>query len=147
MNKILTFICNQDKKLLLLKGDPTDPQLKKSIWYVVTGGYEACDNTLENTVKREIKEETNLNAKKIIYLNWVLEYESLGEKCIEYAYITFVDEEEIILNEENIDYEWLEKDDFIEKIDWFSDKKVLRLVLGKALNGEILFKKEIVEKC
>ena len=146
MNKILTFIVNQDKKLLLLKGSPDDPQLKKSIWYVVTGGCEDCDNNLEDTVKREIKEETNLEAIKIIYLNWIFEYTSLGEKCTEYAYITFVEDGNIILNEENIDYKWCDKEEFIEKIDWFGDKNILKYVLDKALFEEVLFEDTVVDK-
>ena len=91
MEKILSFIVNKEKKLLLLKGSPNDPQFKKSLWYVVTGGCESCDKTKEDTVKREIKEETNLEVEKTIYLNWIFEYMSLGKKCIEYVFLTFVD--------------------------------------------------------
>ena len=89
MEKILSFIVNENKELLLLKGSPNDPQFKKSLWYVVTGGFETIDKTKEDTVKREIKEETNVEAQKVIYLNWILKYKSLGIECIEYVYITF----------------------------------------------------------
>ena len=58
MSKILSFIVNDEKELLLLKGSPNDPQFKKSLWYVVTGGCEEVDKTKEETVKREVKEET-----------------------------------------------------------------------------------------
>lgn len=146
MNKILTFICNKDNKLLLLKGSPNDPQLKKSIWYVVTGGCEDYDKTLEDTVKRELKEETNLNAKNMLYLNWIFEYTSLCEKCTEYAYITFVEDGNIILNEESIDYKWCDFQEFIEKIDWFGDKNILKQVLEKALKEEVLFEEVVIEK-
>jgi 8-oxo-dGTP pyrophosphatase MutT (NUDIX family) len=146
MNKILSFIVNENKELLLLKGSPNDPQFKKSLWYVVTGGCENIDKTKADTVKREIKEETNLDSKKIIYLNWIFKYMSLGHKCIEHAFITFVKNETIILNEENLDYEWCNIDKFIEKIDWFGDKNILKLVLTKALNGELYFKSEQTEE-
>ena len=59
--KILTFIINEDNKFLLLKGNSNDPQLDKSIWYVVTGSKEDIDKNLFETVKREVKEETNLD--------------------------------------------------------------------------------------
>ena len=137
MNKILSFIVNEKKELLLLKGNPNDPQFHKSIWYVVTGSCEPNDITRENTVGREIKEETNLDAQKIIYLNWILKYESLGKKCIEYVYITLVKDGEIILNEENIGYEWCKIEDFIKEINWFGDKNILRLVLSEALEHKI----------
>ena len=147
MNKILSFIVNEDKKLLLLKGSPNDPQFKKSFWYVVTGGYEKEDKTREHTVIREIKEETGITEiNNIMYLNWIFTYNSLGVECMEYAYITFVKEEEILLNEENIDYKWCDLEEFTEKIHWFGDKSELIKVLGKALDNELYFKQEKIKK-
>ena len=101
MNKILSFIVNERNELLLLKGSPNDPQFKKSLWYVVTGGCEKFDKTKNETVKREVKEETNLDINKMIYLNWILKYNSLGSNCTEYVYMAFVENKNIILNEEN----------------------------------------------
>ena len=147
MNKILSFIVNEDKKLLLLKGSPNDPQFKKSFWYVVTGGYEKEDKTREHTVIREIKEETGITEiNNMMYLNWIFTYNSLGVECIEYAYITFVKEEELLLNEENIDYKWCDLEEFIEKINWFGNKSELIKVLEKALENELYFKKEKIQK-
>ena len=145
MEKILSFIVNENKELLLLKGSPNDPQFRKSLWYVVTGGCETIDKTKEDTVKREINEETNLDTQKVIYLNWILKYKSLGRECVEYVYITFVKNTNIILNEESIGYKWCDIDDFIKLIDWFGDKVILRKVLDKAINGELFFNKEQVE--
>lgn len=146
MEKILSFIVNQDKKLLLLKGNQNDPQFKRSLWYVVTGACEECDKTKGDTVKREIKEETNLEVNKTIYLNWIFEYISLGKYCIEYVFITFVNNGNIVLNEESVDFEWCNIEDFINKIDWFGDKKVLKLVLDNALEENIFFKNEQIDK-
>ena len=39
-----------------------------------------------------MKEETGLNVKESIYLNWIFKYESLGVECEEYVYTSFVDE-------------------------------------------------------
>lgn len=134
MEKILSFIVNENKELLLLKGSPNDLQFKKLIWYVVTGGCETVDMTKEDTVKREIKEETNLDVQKIIYLNWIFKYMSLGHKCVEYVYIAFVKNTNIILNEENLEYKWCNINNFVEKVDWFGNKTTLKTVLIKALN-------------
>lgn len=133
--KILSFIINEENQLLLLKGNSNDQQLHKSIWYVVTGSKEDTDNNLFDTVKREVKEETNLDVKEITYMDWYFEYESLGEKCIEYAYISKVRNGIIKLNEESVEYKWLDINDFINQIDWYYDKKDLEKKLKKYING------------
>lgn len=146
MDKILTFVVNEYNEILLLKGSKNDLQFKKSFWYVVTGGCEKYDLNREETVKREIKEETGIdNIKDIFYLNWIFKYTSLGIKCIEYAYITFVQKEKIILNEENIDYKWCDKEEFLEKIKWYGDKNELDNVLTKALEKKLYFENEKIE--
>ena len=146
MDKILTFIVNEYNEILLLKGSENDPQFKKSFWYVVTGGCEEYDMDREETVRREVKEETGLLANNNIYLNWILEYESLGIKCKEYVYISFVNKENITLNEESIDYKWCEFNEFIEQINWFGDKQILEKVLSLAIKKQIFFKVEKTDK-
>lgn len=147
MDKILTFIVNEYNEILLLKGNENDPQFKKSFWYVVTGGCEKYDLNREETVRREIKEEVGINKiKDIFYLNWIFKYTSLGVECTEYAYMTFVKKEKVILNEENIDYKWCNKKEFIEKIQWYSDKTELDNVLTKALDKKLYFEVEKIEK-
>lgn len=130
MEKILTFIV-KDKKLLLLLGSDKDPQFHKSFWYVVTGGCEPKDVSLEDTVRREVLEETGLDLIKIINLDWVFEYESLGEHCIEHAFISFTNTEKIELNEESIDYKWCDIDEFINLIEWYGDRNELKQMLIK----------------
>lgn len=145
MNKILSFIVNEKEELLLLLGSKNDPQFKKSFWYVVTGGCEEFDNTLIETVKREIKEETNLEIKDSIYLNWIFNYNSLGKNCTEYAFISHVKDAEIVLNEESIDYKWCKLDEFIKLIKWYGSKEELKKVIEEALKNKVFFKEEKVE--
>ena len=142
--KILSFIINDENKLLLLKGNDTDPELKKSIWYVVTGSVENYDKNFEEAVKREIKEETNLDVIKLINMNWTFRYDSLEGKCIEHAYISKVNNGNIILNFESIDYEWLDYDEFIEKIDWFYTKDELKIRLKEAISKILV--KYVIDK-
>lgn len=146
MDKILTFIVNEYNEILLLKGSENDPQFNKSFWYVVTGGCEECDSNREETVKREVKEETGLLTNNNIYLNWILEYESLGVQCKEYVYISFVTKDNVILNEESVDYKWCKFDEFIEQINWFGDKQILEKVLSLAIKKQIFFKDERIDK-
>ena len=146
MDKILTFIVNEYNEILLLKGSRNDPQFKKSFWYTVTGGCEDFDLNREKTVKREVIEETGLITNQNLYLNWILEYESLGLKCDEYVYISFVNKDDIILNEENIDYKWCNFNEFIEKINWFSNKEKLKKVLNSAMKGQVFLEVENKDK-
>ena len=125
MYKVFAFVINKENKLLLLKGSPNDPQYHKSFWYVVTGGREEEDDTFQDTVVREVKEETNLDVIEALPLNKEFIYESLGETCHEFVYACFVEDGEIILNEESIDYKWCDKDEFVDLIEWEGDKKEL----------------------
>lgn len=129
--KILTFIVNEENKLLLLKGNSSDPQFHKSLWYVVTGSKEDIDKNLYDTVKREVKEETNLDVIRIIDMDWNFTYESLGDKCIEKVFLSKVKSSDVKLNEESIDFKWLNINDFINEIDWFYEKEELKEKLAK----------------
>ena len=123
--KILTFIINENNEFLLLKTSDKDPQFHESFWYVVTGSCEKEDKSKIETVKREVKEETNLDVIQSIYLNKTFTYESLGSNYIEYVYLSKVNKNKIILNEEHIDYKWCTFDEFVELIHWFESKNDL----------------------
>ena len=129
VEKIITFIV-KDNKFLLLKGSDKDPQFHESFWYTVTGSVEKEDNSLEDAVKREVKEETNLEIERIEKLALIFEYESLGKKCIEHGFISYVSDDNIILNEENIDYKWCDINEFIKLIKWYDDKDKLVKILN-----------------
>lgn len=135
--KILTFIINENNQLLLLKGSENDPQFHKSFWYVVTGSCEKEDKDKLETIKREVKEETNLEVIESIYLNKIFKYKSLGTDCIEYVYLSKVNNANIILNEEHTDYKWCEFEEFIKLIYWFEDKTDLINMLKPFLNISI----------
>ena len=144
MKKILTFILNKENKLLLLHNNPENPIHGGDIWYTVTGGVEDFDKTLEDTVKREVKEETNLDVIDTMYLNVNFKYLSRRNiMCLEYVYISFVKDGDIILNEENIGYKWLDIENYISEIYWYYDKKELKNILEKAINKELYYKKEV----
>ena len=96
--KILSFIVNEENKILLLRNNPIDPAHGGDFWYTVTGGFEEYDKSGEDVVKREVKEETNLDVNEILYLNWIFKYVDKNLNCIEYAYISFVKNETITLD-------------------------------------------------
>lgn len=61
----------------------------------------------------------------------MFEYDCLGKHVLEHAYISYVDDEDIILNEESIDYKWCTLDEFIDNIKWYYDKDELKTMLKK----------------
>ena len=115
------IISNEGKILLQYRSD-------KGLWGL-PGGCQELGESFKDTIIREVKEETNLNTLEIIDMDWTFRYNSLGDDCIEHAYLSIVDDGKVILNFESIDYKWLSFDEFIEKIDWFYEKDELILRL------------------
>jgi len=121
--KILAFVVNGEKKFLALYSK-SHPEHGEGGWFVVTGGVDE-DESHEEAVKREVKEETGLDVKEIVDLNWGSRYEWNGEDCEEKNFLSFVSSGVVVLNEENIEYQWLGLEDFVERIRWDGDKGVL----------------------
>lgn len=144
--KILSFIVNKNNQLLLLRNNPVDPKHGGDMWYTVTGGFEDYETDGKQVAIREIKEETNLDVKEIIYLNWIYKYNHNDIDCIEYAYISFVEDSKIILNEENIDYRWCNLNEYLSNINWYGDIGVLESVLKDAMNKKVYFDAEKIEQ-
>lgn len=131
--KILTFVVCKEK-FLALYSEP-HKEHGEGGWFVVTGGVEN-NETHEEAAIREILEETGLGIEEIISLNWGSVYEWWDEICEEQNFISFVKPGKVILNEEHSRYDWLDIEEFIERIKWDDDKKLLKVVLEKALNKE-----------
>ena len=148
MQKVLTFIVNEKKELLLLHNNPINPIHGGDIWYTVTGGVEDYDVSLEAAVKREVKEETNLDVIDIMYLNNKYTFTSRsGMECIEYVFISFIKSGDIILNEESIGYKWLNINNYVDEIFWYGNKEELRKLLEMGLNKKLYYINEVNKRC
>src|SRR3989344_3729492 len=137
--KILSFIYNKEKKefLILKTGDSNEELHGKSKWYTVTGSVEKNESH-EDAVKREVKEETDLDVQEVCPLKWGCIYEWQGIQHEELYFIAFVNSERVKLdNIEVIDYSWLILDDFIEKIAWDENKSELRTFLKLGITKQI----------
>ena len=138
--KILSFITD-GRKFLALRNNFKDTKHGGDFWFVVTG-FLKNNESLGQAVKREIKEETNLEIMDMLDLNWCSIYKWLNEDCIEYNFIAFIRKGEVILNEEKIEYKWLSLKEFVKLIKWEDDKALLGHVLKKALKKEVYFKEK-----
>ena len=124
-----------------MRNNSKDPAHGGDYWFTVTGSVEA-DESIEDAVRREVKEETNLKVSEILDLKWGSVYFWGGEDHSENNFLAFVKKEKVVLNEEHVDFEWLYLEDFIKKIKWDLKKDELKKILQKAIKREIFFKKE-----
>ena len=85
------------------------------------------------TTSNKILEEESI---KISKLPLIFEYESLGKTCVEHAFISYVKEDNIILNEESIDYKWCDIDEFIKLIKWYDNKDKLYKILNENIDNK-----------
>ena len=130
--KVWVTICKKvNGELMYLALKPTPGPDYMYDYYVVTGSVEKGES-VEDGAKREVKEETGLEIKKLIDLKHQLEFDDRWGSNIEHCFGAFVDKYEITLNEELIGYEWMLKDKFVDKLWWFGgDKKVLTDLIDK----------------
>ena len=143
MKKILTFIVNENKEILLLHNNYQDPSHGGDIWYTITGAVEDYDANIKDTIIREVKEETSLDVIESVYLNVVCTYTQSNKNCREYFYVSFVKNSDIKLNEEWIEYKWLTLNEFINKCHFYYDKEILLHILTKGIDKELYYKEEI----
>ena len=144
MKKILAFVFDGEK-FLALRNNPTNPEHGGDFWFVVTGEVEPGESH-EDAVRREVKEETGLDIVDIFYLNWGSLYNLNETEYEEHNFIAFVGNGDVKLNEENVDYKWLDLDDFVSKIKWLADKSELKQVLKAGINKKLIFNKLKLDK-
>jgi len=106
------LIFNQKGKVFLV----TSPEWKGK--YVIPGGHIELGETIEQALKREIKEETNLNIFDIKFIT--LQEFIFGEEFHERRHFIFLDyacktkTTNVALNEEGSDYIWTTLDKALE---------------------------------
>jgi len=141
--KILAFVCD-GKRFLALRNNSQDPSHGGDFWFTVTGSIEKDENE-KGAIKREVKEETDLDVKDVLDLNWGSIYPWGDQNHQEKNFIAFVKDGKVRLSEEHTEYEWLILRDFIKKLKWDLDKEELRKVLQKGINKQLYFKKTKID--
>lgn len=108
---------------------------KEKFWQGISGGVEDLE-TLEDTVKREVYEETGIKVNRIIKLdtissipginvNKMFNYVNNIYVVYEYAFGVLIFDEEIQLSEEHEKYKWVSYDEAIKLLKYDSNKTAL----------------------
>ncbi len=136
--KILAFVTDGEK-FLVLRNNSADKKHGGDFWFTVTGAVE--EENLVEAVAREVMEETSLVVRETLNLNWGSIYSWAEETWEEFNFLAFVEKGDVKLNEEHVDFKWLDKEELIELIKWDDDKNVLRNVLDLASKKKLFFSK------
>ena len=130
--KVSVVIVSPSKKILLIK---TNPALyKESYWTVVNGTVEKGE-TFEDAATREVNEETNLKLTALIFSGYTCEYEyPKTNKRTKKVFIGTVDNTQVKLNKENVEYEWVALAEFKQHFKWQDPEKELDNILNKIKN-------------
>lgn len=106
------LIFNQEGKIFLM----TSPKWKGK--YVVPGGHIELGETIEEALRREIKEETNLDIYDIDLI--IIQNFIFGEEFHEKKHFIFLDyacktnDSKVILNKEGTNYKWVTLDEALK---------------------------------
>jgi len=106
------LIFNQEGKVFLM----TSPKWKGK--YVIPGGHIEMGETIEQALRREIKEETNLSIFDIQFISF--QEFIYGEGFHEKRHFIFLDyacktkDVEVVLNKEGLEYVWITIDEALK---------------------------------
>ena len=120
---------------------------KLNFWQAISGGVED-DESLVETVKREVLEETGISAKDIIKLSSTSTIPVINVTgdftwgqdvyvVTEYSFGVFIENSDIILSNEHKQYEWLTYDKAYEKLKFDSNKTALWELNHGLLNDDL----------
>lgn len=103
-------IIRRGNKILVLKRSLDDDH-KPGVWETAGGGMDKAE-TPQNALKREIKEETNLEVKILEPFNAFSFKKDTGESKVGITFVCKYVSGKIKLSEEHVDYKWIEPSEF-----------------------------------
>ena len=118
------------RELLLLRPNP-EPGLTYD-YYVITGGIDN-DESPEEAALRETYEEIGLQPSRLIDLGETMSYvnERNGSTVTEACFLAEVSDANLVLNEEHIDYKWVNPVEFERIIWWEGSRDILNRIMKK----------------
>ncbi len=125
------IVDEKTNKLLLIK--QLDLVKKKYLWRLVKGGVEK-DETEEQALKREIREEVGLKNIEIVGKIYKYEYVFDPKKFVVSTYLVNgnMNEKIALENHENgdriIDFKWVSREQALEMLYWENEKEAVKLL-------------------
>lgn len=132
-------IFNPDNKILICKSHKWDDK------YIIPGGHIELGEKMETALRREVKEETNLDVFDIELISITESvYDENFHEEKHFIFIDFLcrtDSDNVILNEEAEEYEWID----LAEVDNYELVGVIKPLLNEIKNRENSnFKKDIL---
>ena len=110
-----------NKVLLLQRNDGNN------VWEI-PGGKRENNEDIVDALKREVQEETGLiiNEYKLVYVSPIFENHPFLKPFLNIGYLCFVDNNDVIISNEHIDYKWVSIEELAIYLDneIFSDLKI-----------------------
>lgn len=107
------LVINKDGKILGLRRSETHPH-KPFQWDLPGGLVEEGEDLIE-AIKREIKEETDLDVEDVSLLHAIAGKSSGGDYIITIAYRAFSKSDEVKISWEHDQFEWLSAEEFTSR--------------------------------
>lgn len=99
--------------------------------YVVTGSIETGESKSQ-AAAREVLEEIGVQPLRLINLNKSISYTDhlTKEKFIEYCYGAEINRDVKAINEEHLDYKWVDGESFVDAIWWDDSRSDLKKMVN-----------------
>ena len=101
------------KKVLVLQRNDGN-----NVWEI-PGGKRENNEDIVDALKREVKEETDLtiNEYKLVYVTPIFENHPVLKPFLNIGYLCFVENSDVIISDEHIDYKWVDVEDLSNCLD------------------------------
>lgn len=117
-----------NKVLLLQRNDGNN------VWEI-PGGKRENNEDIVDALRREVQEETGLiiNEYKLVYVSPIFENHPVLKPFLNIGYLCFVDNGDVIISNEHIDYKWVS----VEELTSYLDKDIYNDLLKNGMIREL----------